>query len=750
MSRDGVNFWSMDFLSVGSLILSILVFGVSFFSMLFYALRNRSTGDAASLKIHDFASDAGIVFQFVGQSCSAMTRAARSFLGDSTSDAAWVALINKFQSRDLEAALIDLTGSGLNFRQTLGLNDGRYFQVEGRPVEGVCEVSFFDVTQSHSETLKLQADLAQAQQELAHSRQVLADVPALSWIEGPDGDLVWSNPAYDAVCQPDADADQPPYRFRPDDLRSLEFGQESRLAVFAENEMKTWYTVTKTVLDTDQALFVAMAAGKIVDAEQTLHRFICTLTETFAHIPIGLAVFDAERSLSMFNPALSELLSIDPAWLAARPDFIGFLERLREQRKMPEARDFVAWREKVNAIARSAKDGNFCEDWDLPGGLTLRVTGRPHPKGAMALLFEDVSIAKSMEQKFRSQIELSETILDTLSEGVAVFDTAGGLVFSNPSFEQVWGFKPNSLSAAPTIHDIKRAFETRSPAHTLFAKALDFVTHTGQRTSWRAQFDTTDGKTILGQFAPLPDGSTLMAYLDVTKGGATLGEITSAYSQLVAERQNERDLVGLSLEHLKSYLAVQDLAESADVRTALGEKLNMVEGLLCGASTSQESGQEPGQEPGQESGKKPAVVTDLITTDLSSAFAQGRNRGLDISIEDADLLQDVFETGGIGPNFLNSVLVLVGALVASGGTARLRGNLSDEATGLSVLYVAQNPGDLEERRFSMVVALLRELALKHDVALTFQPGDREGSIDATFNFPISRTALKRLHSGRGA
>ncbi len=728
MSLDSVNSWFVEFMPGNSLIMGVVVFGLSFCTMLLFAQRDKRA--QMSSQTHDFASDAGIVFQFIGQSCTAMTPTALAFLGDAPSDPPWKVIVDKFRNRALEAALIDLTGSGLTFRQTIALNDETYFLVEGRPVQGVCEVTFLDITQSHREKLNLEAKLAVAQQELVHTRKVLDEVPALSWIEGPNGELIWSNPAYNSVCVPDEEADQPPYRFRPDDLRRLPVGEETRLAVFDENEVKTWYGVTKTLLEMDQALFVAVAASKIVDAEQTLHRFICTLTETFAHIPIGLAVFDADRSLSMFNPALSELLSIDPAWLAARPDFIGFLERLREQRKMPEARDFVAWREKINAIARSAKDGDFCEDWDLPGGQTLRVTGSPHPKGAMALLFEDVSIAKSLEQKFRGQIDLSETILATLSEGVAVFDTAGGLVFSNPSFETIWGFDPKSVADAPTIHDVKLAFDTRSSAQSLFTKALDFVTHTGQRTSWRAQFDTIDGRTILGQFAPLPDGSSLMAFLDVTKTGATLGEITSAYSQLVADRQNERDLVGLSLEHLKLHLSRQDRVDGRDLQADLGEKLNMLEGLLLETSAPTD----------------PDVSTELMAGDLSKALASGRNRGLDISSEDADVLQEVFEAAGLGPNFLNSVLVLVGALIAAGGKASLRGNLAEKSAGFSVIYETEHAADLEGRRFSLVVALLRELALKHDIALTLAPGNTDGSVEAAFNFPVSPTALRRLHS----
>ena len=70
---------------------------------------------------------------------------------------------------------------------------------------------------------------------------------------------------------------------------------------------------------------------------------------------IGLAVFDKNRRLGLFNPALTDLVKIDAVWLAGRPSLRDFLERLRETRQMPEQKDFASWRRKLSELEEGSR-----------------------------------------------------------------------------------------------------------------------------------------------------------------------------------------------------------------------------------------------------------------------------------------------------------------------------------------------------------------------------------------------------------
>ncbi len=60
-------------------------------------------------------------------------------------------------------------------------------------------------------------------------------------------------------------------------------------------------------------LGLAVDASAALEAERTLARFVRTMTETFAHLNVGLAIFDRNQTLAMFNPALMEMWQADPA-----------------------------------------------------------------------------------------------------------------------------------------------------------------------------------------------------------------------------------------------------------------------------------------------------------------------------------------------------------------------------------------------------------------------------------------------------
>lgn len=188
----------------------------------------------------------------------------------------------------------------------------------------------------------------------------------------------------------------------------------------------------------DQTVAIALPADAAVRAERSLREFVQTLTKTFADLPIGLAIFDRDRNLQLFNPALIDLTGLATGFLTGRPTLYAFLDRLREARMVPEPKDYRSWRNQMNSLEAAASSGHHVEVWSLPGGQTYRVTGRPHPDGAIAFLFEDITSEISLTRKFRADISLSGEVLDALEVAVAVFSAHGDLLISNRHYNEMW------------------------------------------------------------------------------------------------------------------------------------------------------------------------------------------------------------------------------------------------------------------------------------------------------------------------
>jgi PAS domain-containing protein len=112
---------------------------------------------------------------------------------------------------------------------------------------------------------------------------------------------------------------------------------------------------------------------------------------------------------------------------------------------MPEPKNYANWRARVGTVVAAASDGSFRETWALPDGRTFRVTGRPHPDGAVAFMFEDISHEISLTRSFRSELALGASVLNALDQSIAVFGPDGRLEFSNAQFQAACAL-PNTIA----------------------------------------------------------------------------------------------------------------------------------------------------------------------------------------------------------------------------------------------------------------------------------------------------------------
>ena len=109
-----------------------------------------------------------------------------------------------------------------------------------------------------------------------------------------------------------------------------------------------------------------------------------TLTETFAHLPIGLAVFDKNRRLGLFNPAADRPRE-DRRRLARRPALAARLpERLRETRQM-EQKGFLLLAPQARRAGGRRADGTYEENRVLPSGKIFPRDRPPLPAGRARL-----------------------------------------------------------------------------------------------------------------------------------------------------------------------------------------------------------------------------------------------------------------------------------------------------------------------------------------------------------------------------
>ena len=109
-----------------------------------------------------------------------------------------------------------------------------------------------------------------------------------------------------------------------------------------------------------------MDVTEIVRAQQAQKNFVQTLTKTFATLSIGLAIFDRNRQLMLFNPALIDLTTLPADFLSARPNLLTVFDKLRDNQIMPEPKNYATWRERLAILVAAVTEGTYTEIWIYP------------------------------------------------------------------------------------------------------------------------------------------------------------------------------------------------------------------------------------------------------------------------------------------------------------------------------------------------------------------------------------------------
>lgn len=340
--------------------------------------------------------------------------------------------------------------------------------------------------------------------------QIKESLPHPAWKTNPDGAVIWHNNAYRTLYDraPKGSTAEPLF-----DLAAHEDGQSSCRVKFDDDAASgpQWFDVNSFAVDGGK-LHHATSRTALIRAEEAQRDFVQTLAKTFAHLSIGLAIFNRDRQLALFNPALTDLTGLSISFLSPRPTLDSFFDALRENRRMPEPKNYKTWRQRMADLVSAAELGSFEESWSLETGQTYRVKGRPHPDGAIAFLIEDISAEVSLTRNFRAELELGQNLVDTFEDALAVFSQSGILTFSNKAYDVLWGFEGETSFANVTITDAVRLWKDKSAPNPLWQDLQDAVMNLQDRTEWTMPVCMKGQSPMQCKIVPIASGATVVRF----------------------------------------------------------------------------------------------------------------------------------------------------------------------------------------------------------------------------------------------
>ncbi len=611
-------------------------------------------------------------------------------------------------AQTVEGCVARLRGRGEAFRFTVTSLSGRHLEIEGRPVSGLAVLRIRDVSGDRLEVIRLQELQARANEELHALRAMLNAIPNPAWVRDGESRLSWVNGAYARAVEAND----------PD-------GAVSRGIELIESQARDASAASRGVGQVWRGRAPAVVAGErrmleIVDApagfgsvgmatdvseiesmRATLERQMQAHARTLDQLSTAVAIFDGAKQLVFHNAAYRQLWAFDQAWLEQKPTDSEILDRLRAARLLPEQADFRAWKESVLTAYQSIDTDD--QVWFLPDGRTLRTVISPNPQGGVTYLFDDVTERYHLVSQFNASVRVQSETLDALKEGVAVFGSDGRLKLFNPAFANMWTLNPGDLDDRPHIDRVAQIcaplFADQEAWDALRAVVAGLP---DQRIGFERRLTRLDGSVLDCAAAPLPDGATLLTFIDTTASVNVERALIERNQALIDAEKLRNDFVHHVSYELRSPLTniigfIQLLDDPAI--GPLNDKQREYAGYVMKSSSA-----------------LLAIINDIL--DLASIDADA----MELSLEEIDIAQTMEAAAeGVQDRLAESALTLhvaitegIGSFVADGKRIRqILFNLLSNAIGFSA------PGQTIDLA-----------AMRHDGEIVFKVSDKGRGIPA--------------------
>ncbi|HAF40394.1 MAG TPA: PAS domain-containing protein [Sphingobium sp.] len=414
-----------------------------------------------------------------------------------------------------------------------GLGSSRLLLVRGAPAgPGLAESGgvvlwIFDATDSQKEIQGLTTQVEQLRDALEALAGLVEAAPFPMWHRTPDLRLSLVNSAYvravdgvdarDVIMQGvelvESVGGVPPEAAAADAMARDEL-VERMVPATIKGERRTMRVV-------DVPLGEAGIAGYAVDqheleqARVEHRRLEAAQRDLLDRLSAGVARFGPDRALRFWNQPFISLFGLRQESLADAPLFERVLDEMRDARRLPEHRDFPAWRTERRNWFLSPEP--IEENWLLQDGTHLRVYAQPLPDGGLLLIFEDRTEQVQLSSARDTLLRVRTATFDNLFESIGVFSADGRLQMWNSRFRTIWGANEEMLATHPRIDDLMREVQSRlaKPQQSNLVRELVRAA-TVERKQRVGHVGFADGRIFEFAAIPLPDGNALFTMLDVT------------------------------------------------------------------------------------------------------------------------------------------------------------------------------------------------------------------------------------------
>ena len=435
---------------------------------------------------------------------------------------------------ELEAQVRETQRTGKGFTLPLAIEGShRKLTVAGNIADsviypnGAALLWFFDSTESLSELEKREQESEAARSAFSALAGLIEAAPIPMWHRRPDMNLHFVNHAYVKavgatnglqVVEEGVELLEPENGKSAADFAAeaaVQEIQKERIVSATLNGERRQLRVYDIPLGASGVAGLAIDVQDLNDTKSEVRELSEAQRDLLNLMSAGVAQFDSLHVLSFANLPFQSLFSFRDQWLSERPEFARVLDRMRENGKLPEVRDFPAWRKDREEWFRASDPTE--ENWLLPDGTHLRVLAQPIPDGGLLMIFEDRTEQAQLASARDILLRVRSATFDNLFEAIAVFSADGRLSIWNRLFAETWKLSDDQLIKHPRLDELLPllAEHLKSPTQITALGELVRVTSSNRAQS-KSKAIFADGRMFQMATVPLPDGNTLLTMLDMS------------------------------------------------------------------------------------------------------------------------------------------------------------------------------------------------------------------------------------------